>query len=72
MRDAHIVYDNFVDTVAKNRGLMVSEVKDMADGSMVLGDEAKNLHLIDAIGGIDEVTAYLSDTIGSTPRICFE
>lgn len=72
MRDTTIIYDDFVDTVAKNRGLMIDEVKEIADGSTVLGSQAKMLHLIDEIGGIDDVEKYLQETMGVAPTICFE
>jgi protease-4 len=72
MRDATIIYDDFVDTVAKNRELSVNEVKDIADGSVVLGSAAKMLNLIDEVGGIDEVRAYLEEMMGERPEICFE
>ena len=71
LRDANILYENFVEVVAQNRGLTIEKVKSFADGSTVLGEKAKSLGLIDEIGGIDEVEKYLEEIIGEKPEICW-
>jgi len=71
LRDANIIYENFVAAVAQNRGLTIEKVKSFADGSTVLGEKAKSLGLIDEIGGINEVEKYLEEIIGEKPEICW-
>jgi len=71
LRDAKIVFENFVAAVAQNRGLTIEKVKSFADGSTVLGEKAKSLGLIDEIGGINEVEKYLEEIIGEKPEICW-
>lgn len=72
MRDVNIVYKNFIEAVAKNRKLPIDKVQEIADGSSVLGEQAKALGLIDEIGGIDEVEKYLGKIIGEEAEICWE
>lgn len=45
-----VIYEYFVNAVAKNRKMPVSEVKKLADGSFYLGTEAKENGLIDYVG----------------------
>jgi signal peptide peptidase SppA len=71
MRDAYIINDNFIKTVATNRNLDINEVKTMTDGSSMLGEAALRNGLIDKIGGIDEVKDYLKDKIGEDIEICW-
>jgi len=72
MRDINIVYQNFMEAVSSNRNIPLEEVKKIADGSTVLGDKAKELGLIDEIGGITEVENYLEEQLGEKPEICWE
>lgn len=71
MRDAYIVNDNFIKTVATNRNLDSNKIKVMADGSSVLGEAAVQNGLIDKIGGIAEVKDYLKEKIGEDIQICW-
>lgn len=72
MRDVNIVYRNFMDAVSINRNIPLEEVKKIADGSTVLGEKARELGLIDEIGGITEVEKYLENQLGEKPEICWE
>lgn len=72
MRDLNILHENFIEAVSQNRGLSVDAVRKFADGSTVLGEKAKELGLIDEIGGINEVEKYLEWVIGEKPEICWE
>lgn len=72
MRDVNIVYQNFMNAVSINRNIPIEEVKKFADGSTVLGERAKELGLIDEIGGIIEIEKYLENQIGEKPEICWE
>lgn len=71
MRDLNIVHQNFVEAISINRGIPLTDVQKIADGSSVLGSKAKELHLIDEIGGIQEVEKYLSDKIGEKAEVCW-
>ena len=71
LRDLKIVHENFIADIATNRDIPVTDVQKIADGSSVLGDQAKQLHLIDDIGGISEVEKYLEEIIGGKPEVCW-
>jgi ClpP class serine protease len=43
----------------------------MADGSSVLGEKAKELGLIDEIGGYLEVIKYIEEKIGTKADVCW-
>lgn len=47
----NIIHKIFVEDIAKNRNLSIKEVSDAADGSFYLGLEAKEIKLIDVLGG---------------------
>lgn len=71
LRDLRIVHENFIADIATNRNIPVTDVQKIADGSSVLGDTAKQLHLIDDVGGISEVEKYLEGIIGEKPEVCW-
>ena len=48
------VYDLFVKRVAEGRGLPVEAIAGAAEGRIFAGNEAKELHLVDEWGGIDQ------------------
>jgi protease IV len=70
-RDLNITHQNFIEVVSINRKIPIADVQKIADGSSVLGAKAKELHLIDEIGGISEVEKYLSDKIGEKAEVCW-
>lgn len=72
LRDVNIVFGNFVEAISKNRNIPIEKVRSIADGSTVLGSKAKELGLIDAIGGISEVEQYLEETTGGESDICWQ
>lgn len=71
MRDINIMFDNFVETISKNRNMSIEEVKAFADGSTVMGERAKSLGMIDEIGGMIEVEKYLEGVLGEEPTVCW-
>ena len=71
LKDLNIIHKNFIETVSVNRKIPLADVQKIADGSSVLGDKAKELHLIDAIGGNQEAQKYLSDKIGGKAEVCW-
>ena len=72
IRDLDIMHDNFVKAVAENRSLDINKVRALADGSSMPGEMALANGLIDRIGGIDEVRAYLKEKIGQDVNDCWE
>ncbi len=72
MRDINIMYENFIKDVSLNRNIPIEKIRSFTDGSSVLGEEAKELGLIDEIGGFPEVENYLKELIKEKPEICWE
>ena len=54
MRD---IYDHFLDGVSKGRGLPVEKVDSIGKGRVYLGARAKELGLVDELGGLDRAVA---------------
>lgn len=72
LRDVNIIHENFIEAVSKNRNLPLDQVRIIADGSTVLGARAKELGLIDEIGGIYDVEKYLENILEEEINICWE
>ncbi len=72
IRDINIIHNNFIEAVSQNRKIPLDKVQSFADGSTVLGVKAKELGLIDEIGGFDEAEKYLEKIIGEKPEICWQ
>lgn len=72
MRDINIVYENFIAVISQNRKIPIEKVRSYADGSTVMGATAKEMGLVDEIGGLPEVEQYLEKTIGEKPETCWQ
>lgn len=59
-----IIHDEFVEIVSENRSLELDAVKQIADGSTMIGKQALEAGLVDEIGGRKEVRRYLAETLG--------
>ena len=59
------IREYFIDEVAKNRKMPKKNVDEIATGLFYLGSEAKQLNLVDELGGKDEVVSYLEKKIGA-------
>jgi len=70
MRDINKAHRIFIQLVAENRGLEIEAVEKLADGSTMLGEDAKEAGLIDEIGDIEDVKQYLRDELGIEPVLC--
>lgn len=70
-RDLNITHQAFMEAVSVNRKIPLADVQKIADGSSVMGLRAKELHLIDEIGGLIEVEKYLSEKIGERAEVCW-
>ncbi|HET6466550.1 MAG TPA: signal peptide peptidase SppA [Nitrospiria bacterium] len=65
------VHDQFIQAVAKGRGLEENQVREMADGSVFTGRQAKELGLVDDIGDLQDTIRLTADLVGikGEPRI---
>ena len=63
------IHTIFIEEVAKNRNLPVDRVREIGNGLFYLGQEAKELGLVDILGGKQEAITYLQDTLGITVKI---
>ena len=70
MRDVNILHENFIQAVAENRKIDIEKVRQLADGSDMLGQMALENNLIDQIGGRYEVEEYLKEKLGNDVVLC--
>ena len=71
VRDLKIVHENFIQDIADSRNIPIDKVRSIADGSSVLGEKAKELGLIDEIGGFLDVKKYVEEKIGEKADVCW-
>lgn len=57
------MHDFFIKEVAENRGMPEAEVRALATGMFYIGAKAKQLGLIDEIGGREEAIAYIEEKL---------
>jgi protease-4 len=57
-------YQQFLDIVARGRGMAVSDVDAVAQGRVWLGSTAAELGLVDALGGVEEAVAAAAELAG--------
>ncbi|MBI3625546.1 MAG: signal peptide peptidase SppA [Candidatus Rokubacteria bacterium] len=62
------VYDQFVDAVAQGRKLDKATVEGFADGRIVSGQQAKQLKMVDALGGLDDAIEAAATLAGLPPK----
>lgn len=71
LNDLETIHQNFIEDVAIHRHIPIEKVQTFANGWSVLGEQALEQGLIDAIGGLDEADEYLRQTIGEEPKVCW-
>jgi protease IV len=54
-------YDKFVSVIVQGRGLPEERVREIADGRVYSGEQAKELGLVDSFGGLEEAAAISRD-----------
>lgn len=54
----NLVYDTFLDRVSKGRGMSVEAVHEIAQGRIWTGLQAREIGLVDEIGGLEQALAY--------------
>lgn len=70
LSELQVMYQDFVNIVAQNRGMSTSSVLALADGSVLTGEQAIEAGLVDKLGTIDDVRAFLSKKLGTDAIIC--
>lgn len=63
------LHNGFIVEVANNRKLPESKVREIATGVILTGKQAKELGLVDELGGIEEAKIYVNKTLNITPTI---
>jgi protease IV len=63
------LHDYFISAVAENRGLSEEEVRKVATGMFYLGSEAKELGLIDVLGGKEEAVNIIEEELNITVEL---
>lgn len=58
------VYDQFVSAVAEGRNLSVEKVRNLADGRIFTGRQAKEIGLVDELGGMRDAVGIAKDLAG--------
>lgn len=62
-------YDYFKGIVATGRSLSMNEVEEVAQGRVWTGEQAKEVGLVDAIGGLDRAVSYAKRTHTNTDHV---
>lgn len=69
-RDIEILHENLISDIAENRNLDIEKVRELADGSTMLGGAAKEKGLIDEIGTYMDAERYIETLIGKKAEVC--
>ena len=70
MKDIEKMHQLFIENVAVNRNLDIETVEKLADGSTMLGQDAKGKGLIDEIGNINDAKEWLKNQLEIEPELC--
>ncbi len=65
--ELHVIHNYFVEHIKESRG--IGDIDELWSAEIMLGERAKELGLIDEIGGIDEVTSYVEKQIGEPVQL---
>lgn len=65
-------YDYFKTIVANGRSLSVNEVEKVAQGRVWTGEQAKEVGLVDALGGLDRAISYAKKAYTKTEHVDVE
>jgi len=65
------IHESFIQAVAEGRKKPAEEIRPWADGRVMTGKQAKEVGLVDELGGFDQAIAHTAQRIGmvGTPRI---
>ncbi len=59
-------YAEFVDVISEGRDMPKERVREIADGRIYSGSQARELGLVDSFGGLDEAAAIAAEEAGAT------
>lgn len=59
-------YAEFVDVISEGRDMPKERVREIADGRIYSGSQARELGLVDSFGGLDEASAIAAEEAGAT------
>jgi protease IV len=62
------VYQQFIEAVARGRNLPLDEVRQVADGRIYTGRQARDLRLIDELGSLHDAVTYAAATVGTVGK----
>lgn len=62
------IYTSFIQRVSEGRGLSIERVREMAKGRAWTGSTAKDLGLVDELGGLDSALNYIAQDMGMINR----
>ncbi|NNE48218.1 MAG: signal peptide peptidase SppA [Rhodothermales bacterium] len=60
-------YTRFIDIVAENREMTTEDVQELAQGRVWMGIQAKDVGLVDVLGGLGDATEIAADLAGLEP-----
>jgi protease-4 len=65
------VHDQFIEAVSKGRGVEIEKIRLLADGRIFTGRQARELGLVDELGGLEDTIRLTADMVGikGKPRI---
>ncbi|MEA2036342.1 MAG: signal peptide peptidase SppA [Nanoarchaeota archaeon] len=63
------LHSYFIKSIAKNRDLPEEEVREIATGMFYLGEEAKNLGLVDILGGKEDAKGVIEEELNITVEL---
>ncbi|MFP4045956.1 MAG: signal peptide peptidase SppA [Candidatus Aenigmatarchaeota archaeon] len=58
------IYSYFLEDLKENRNLTEDEIENVSDGRTILGEEAKEIGLVDQLGGREEAKEWLENQTG--------
>ena len=58
------IYEQFIRDIAKSRDMDLEDVRELADGRVYTGEQARDKGLIDELGGLREASEYLAGEVG--------
>ena len=62
------VHNQFVEAITIGRGIDIEEARKLASGQIFTGRQAKELNLIDNLGGLEDAIASLAEAVGIIGR----
>jgi protease-4 len=68
------VYNQFVEAISESRNLEISQVEEIADGSIFTGNQALELGLVDKLGGLEDAINLAGEMggLGENPKVIRE